>query len=409
MLHVVEQRRAEEEAVGRQVGLAAVDDDRRAGLGAGRDVARDPVAVLGGDQRAHVGVRVGAVADRQLRQPRRDRVDQPVADVADRHRDRDRHAPLAGRAVRRRHRGVGGHVDVGVGQHQHVVLRPAERLHPLAVRGAGLVDVARDRRRADEAHRGDVRVAQQPVDRLLVTLDHGEHAVGQAGVLPQLGQEQRRRRVLLARLQDERVAGRDRVRAHPQRHHRGEVERRDAGHDAERLADRVDVDIGRDLLGEPALQQVRHAGGELDVLQPAGDLAECVGDHLAVLGGDDPGQLVLSRCSSSRNSNSTAARFDSEACRHSRAASFADATAASTSATLASPTEPVCSPVAGLNTGEVRPDCPGVNRPSIQCEIKVCMPAGYGPRGDGGEMGTSPPSACGCAGNHPSWRHTQWA
>ena len=30
--------------------------------------------------------------------------------------------------------GVGGEVEVGVGQHDHVVLRPAERLHPLAVR-----------------------------------------------------------------------------------------------------------------------------------------------------------------------------------------------------------------------------------------------------------------------------------
>ena len=33
-------------------------------------------------------------------------------------------------------------------------------------------------------------------------------------------------------------------------HHRREVERRDAGDDAERLADRVDVDAGRRLLGE---------------------------------------------------------------------------------------------------------------------------------------------------------------
>ena len=46
-------------------------------------------------------------------------------------------------------------------------------------------------------------------------------------------------------------------RQHPQRHHRREVERRDAGDDAERLADRVHVDAGGGLLAEPALQQVR--------------------------------------------------------------------------------------------------------------------------------------------------------
>ena len=103
-------------------------------------------------------------------------------DVADGDDDRDGHAPLAGRAVAGRHRGVGGHVDVGVGQHDHVVLGPAEGLHPLAVRGAGLVDVPGDRRRADEAHRGDVGVLEDAVDGHLVALHDVEHAVGQPGL-----------------------------------------------------------------------------------------------------------------------------------------------------------------------------------------------------------------------------------
>ncbi len=63
--------------------------------------------------------------------------------------------------------------------------------------------------------------------------------------------------------------------------------------DAERLADRVDVDAGRDALGEAALEQVRDAAGELDDLEAAGDLAERVGEDLAVLGGDDRGEVVL--------------------------------------------------------------------------------------------------------------------
>ena len=89
------------------------------------------------------------------------------------------------------------------------------------------------------------------------------------------------------------VAGRDRDRDHPHRHHRREVERRDPGDDAERLADRVHVDPARDLAGEPALEQVRHAARELDDLEPAGHLAQRVGAHLAVLGGDDRGELGL--------------------------------------------------------------------------------------------------------------------
>ena len=91
--------------------------------------------------------------------------------------------------------------------------------------------------RADEADRGDVGVLEDAVDRHLVAVDDVEAAVGQAGLLEQLGDEHRRRRILLARLEDERVAARQRVGEHPHRHHRREVERRDAGDDAERLLD----------------------------------------------------------------------------------------------------------------------------------------------------------------------------
>ena len=75
------------------------------------------------------------VADLDLRDPLLDRLDERVGDVADRDDHRDRHAALAGRAVAGGDGGVGRHVDVGVGQHDHVVLRPAERLAALAVRG----------------------------------------------------------------------------------------------------------------------------------------------------------------------------------------------------------------------------------------------------------------------------------
>ena len=169
-----------------------------------------------------------------------------------------------------------------------MVLRPAERLHALAVLRAGLVDVARDRRRADEADRGDVLVLEQRVDRDLVAVHDVEDAVGKTRLLQQLGRPERGRRILLGGLQHERVAARERRRPHPHGHHRGEVERRDSGDDAERLPDRVDVDPGRDLLGHVALEEVRDPAGELDHLEPARDLAHRVGEHLAVLGREDP-------------------------------------------------------------------------------------------------------------------------
>ena len=243
-------------------------------------------------ERAHVRRRIVAGPDPHVGDAVRDCVDEPVADRADGDDDRDGHAPFAGGAVARRDRGVGGHVDVGIGQHDHVVLRSAERLHPLAVARAGLVHVAGDRRGADEGHRRDVRVLEDPVHRRLVAVHDVQHAGRNAGLRREIGDQQRRRRVLLGRLQHEGVAGGDRVRQHPERHHRREVERGDAGDDAERLTDRVDVDAGRRLLGELALQQLRDAARELDVLDPACDFAERVGVHLAVLGRDDRGELL---------------------------------------------------------------------------------------------------------------------
>jgi hypothetical protein len=83
---------------------------------------------------------------------------------------------------------------------------------------------------------------------------------------------------------------------HPQRHHGGEVERRDPGADPERLPERVGVDVGGDLLGVLALEQGRDAAGELDDLEAADDLALGVGDDLAVFVGDELGQLVGVAC-----------------------------------------------------------------------------------------------------------------
>ena len=73
----------------------------------------------------------------------------------------------------------------------------------------------------------------------------------------------------------------------------GKLNGRDDPDHPERLADRVHVDLGRGVLGEPALHQVRDAAGELHDLLAAADLAQRVGEHLAVLGGDDRRQLVL--------------------------------------------------------------------------------------------------------------------
>ncbi|GAB3824606.1 hypothetical protein GCM10027610_003170 [Dactylosporangium cerinum] len=128
-----------------------------------------------------------------------------------------------------------------------------------------------------------------------VALHDVEHAVGQARLPQQVRQEQRDRRVLLTRFEHERVAADERVGEHPHRHHRREVERGDPGDDTQGLADRVHVDAAGRLFAVTALEQVRGAGGELDVLQAAGQLTAGVGFGLAVLLADQRCDLLAVR------------------------------------------------------------------------------------------------------------------
>ena len=234
-----------------------------------------------------------AVAGAQRRHALGDLGHEGVAHRADREDRRDRHAALPRRAEAGVDGGVRGEVEVGVRQDHHVVLRAAQGLDALAVPGAGLVHVARDRGGADERDRLDVGVLEQAVDGHLVAVHDVEDARRQARLGQRLGDQVGGRGVLLARLDDDGVAGGDRDREEPHRHHRREVERRDDPDHPEGLADRVDVDLGRDALGEAALLQVRDAAGELHDLQAAADLAERISQHLAVLRGDDRRELLL--------------------------------------------------------------------------------------------------------------------
>ena len=169
---------------------------------------------------------------------------------------------------------------------------PPRAWNALAGRAAALVDVLRDRRRADEGDRRDVRVVQQHVDGDLVAVHDVEDAVRQARLGVELGHEVRGGGIALGGLEHERVARRDRQGMHPQRDHHREVERRDAGADAERLTERERVDVRGDLVGVLALEQLRDAARVLGHLHAAHDLALGVLDDLAVLARDDPREVV---------------------------------------------------------------------------------------------------------------------
>ena len=122
------------------------------------------------------------------------------------------------------------------------------------------------------------------------------HQVQDAGRNPrflrQLEDAGRGKRDLLARLENERIPGGDRVGPEPAGDHRGEVERRDRGEDAERLADVFAVDAAGDVFERLAHHQGGNPAGVLDVFDPAPHGPTCLIERLAVLARDRGRDLV---------------------------------------------------------------------------------------------------------------------
>ena len=177
-----------------------------------------------------------------------------------------------------------------------------------------------------------VGMIEQGVHRLLVAVHHVEHAVGQPRLLEQLGHAHAARGHFLGRLEDEGIAAGDRHREHPQRHHRREIERRDAGAHAHRLEHGVAVDAAADVLGMLALEQMRSAAGELDHFDAALHRAGGVGQGLAVLLADERCEFSLRVSISSRKRVRMRARRSGVVSRQPGNAALAAAAALSTSA-----------------------------------------------------------------------------
>ena len=172
-----------------------------------------------------------------------------------------------------------------------MVFGGAKGLHALAVGAGGLIDILRHAGGADEAHRRNTRVSVQLLGIFIAAVHDVKHAVRQTGLFQQLCQTHGGRRRQRRRLEDEAVAAGQRQREHPHRHHRREVERGDPGHHAQRLHQRVAVDAGADVRGVFAFNQVRDPAGEFDHFHAAGQLAQRIRPHFAVLADDDPRQL----------------------------------------------------------------------------------------------------------------------
>ena len=116
----------------------------------------------------------------------------------------------------------------------------------------------------------------------------------------------------------------------------------------------VDAGAGAGVVAELALEQVRGAGGELHDVRAALEVAVGVGDGLAVLGRQQPGQrvrLLLGELEEARQDAGAAWAFQSV---QARCASAAEVIAAVVSPRSASGTRAWTSPVSGSYTSGVR-------------------------------------------------------
>ncbi|EAU65438.1 hypothetical protein STIAU_2870 [Stigmatella aurantiaca DW4/3-1] len=269
---------------GRALGLLAAPIHQHAralGLGAG-DGRLQPLLARPVDEGPHAGPHLHrGRAARHL-------VDEGLH-IAHGHEHAGGHAALARAPGERVHHRLRGEVRVRVRNDDEVVLRAAQGQHALAARRSLRVHAPGHRGRADEAHRLDIRVLQQPLHGLLAAVEQREDAGRKPRLEHQLAQGARGERHLLGGLEDEGVAHDERGGNHPQRHHGREVERGDARHHTQGLAPELARHPAAHFHG-PARVQVLEREGEVTHLEPLEEPRAGLGHRLARLAGGKVGQ-----------------------------------------------------------------------------------------------------------------------
>ena len=173
---------------------------------------------------------------------------------------------------------------------------------------------------------------------------------------------------------------RDRERQEPERHHRREVERHDRRAHADRLADRLGVDVARDVLEDAALHRRRDRARGLDHLDHARRPRRGASiDRLAHLGRHRAREVLLARHRGPRAARRACARAPMTlTARHAGSAARAARTAASRSADDDSGTRASTSPVAGLVTSSA-----SVPEAGVHCAGDVVVEQAGGGGGGG--------------------------
>ena len=184
------------------------------------------------------------------------------------------------------------HVHIRIGQDDDGILRSALRLHAFAMRGGGGVNIFCDIGRADERHRANGRVFEDRIHHILCAVDEIDHALRKTNLLDEFHNELHRHRNFFRRLDDVRVARRERIRQIPKRNHAREVERRDRGAHPNGLTDHQLVYACGDVFDELALHHHRHPARHFDIFVRAHHLGFCLFERLARFVRDEPADLI---------------------------------------------------------------------------------------------------------------------
>ena len=293
--HVVEDRRAHEVAalVARHDCAAAVEDQLRLLLDARFDPAVDPLAVLGGDHRAELGVGQPGRAHLQILGQVDDGADQLIGDLLLDADGGKRHAALAGAAEGRVDDALRSSFDGRVFQDQRVILGLGQSLDAFAFGRRGLVDVQADLLRAYQRHALDHGVLEERLAFVARSGHQAHDALGESRLDQKLDHAHGRLGDQTRGLQDVGVPRGDGEWEHPAHGDHGwEVERCDAHEDAERLAVADRVVAGGDVHQAAALHGHGERAGQLHHLDRLDHVAARLHQGLAHLCGQQRGQLT---------------------------------------------------------------------------------------------------------------------
>ena len=195
------------------------------------------------------------------------------------------HATFTGAAEGGFDEAARGILHIRIGHEDDVIFGAAIGLHAFAVLGAGLVNVPGDGRGADEGDGFHLGMREEGIHHFPSAVHDVQHAFGQAGLFEQARDFQGGERNFFTRLEHEGVAAGDGNGIHPQRHHGGKVERRDADAHAQGLADGFAINAARHVLENFAHEHGRRAAGEFDDLHAALHIAARLDEGLAVFAG----------------------------------------------------------------------------------------------------------------------------